>query len=65
MAGGEDSLNAESTSSTDTPDAALRPKEVSGSGVHFYLVTFGAKVDVKQRALGGHDLYGYWQAKVK
>ena len=56
MAGGEDSLNAESTSSTDTPDAVLRPKETSGSGVLFYLVTFGAKVDVKQRALGGHGL---------
>jgi hypothetical protein len=31
--------------------------------VSFTLVTFGAKVAVKQRALGGHALYGYGQAK--
>ena len=63
MVGGEDCLSIASSAAAQY--AALSPKEISGSGVLFYLVTFGAKVDVKQRALGGHDHYGYWQAKVK
>jgi hypothetical protein len=40
-------------------DAALRPKETSGSGVAFSLASFGAKVAVKQRALGGHATSRY------
>ena len=31
----------------------------------FTLVTFGAKVAVEQRALGGHTLYGHWTSKRK
>ena len=58
-------MSAVSANSAASPYAALRLKEISGNGLRFYLVTFGAKVDVKQWTLGGHDLYGYWQAKVK
>ena len=40
MVGGEDCLSAESASSAAAPDAALRPKDISGSGVAFFLDTF-------------------------
>ena len=38
MVGGEDCLNE--VSSAAAPNAALRPKEISGSGVAFFLDTF-------------------------
>ena len=40
MVSGEDCLSAKSASSAAAPDAALRPKEISGSGVAFFLDTF-------------------------
>ena len=40
MVGGEDCLSAKSASSAAAPDAALRPREISGSGVAFSLVSF-------------------------
>ena len=40
MVGGEDYLSAESTSSAFVSDAALSPKDISGSGVAFFLGTF-------------------------
>jgi hypothetical protein len=41
---------------------ALRPKDEAARGV-FLFGYFGAKVAVKQRALGGHAPCGYGQAK--
>ena len=38
MVGGEDCLSV--ASSAAAPDAALRPKEISGSGVAFSLVSY-------------------------
>jgi hypothetical protein len=42
-------------------------KEAKGRdvGVLLSLVTFGAKVAVEQRALGGHNLYGHCANKRK
>ena len=40
MVSGEDCLSAESANSAAAPDAALRPRETSGSGVAFFLDTF-------------------------
>ena len=63
MVGGGDCLSAESTSfaAGRFGEAA---QEISG-GVAFSLVSFGAKLAVKQRALGGHNLYGHWLSKRK
>ena len=40
MVGDEDCLRIENPSSAVAPDAALRPRGISGSGVAFFLDTF-------------------------
>ena len=40
MVGGEDCLRIENPSSAAAPYAALSPREISGSGVAFFLDTF-------------------------
>ena len=59
MVSGEDCLSAESASSAAAPYAALRPREICGSGVAFFLDTFlglcQEKVSRKSRESDGFN----------